>query len=465
MKLILRMRAENHRRLADLLRAAMPSESVAFMLCRRIVSTERTVFLVDQVIEVLRSDYVDRDHDIASVSPLGMARVAQKARESGLVIVMAHLHPMCPDEVEFSQADHLGNQKSFAFFHRRARSPEHIALVWNAPVDRCLGLVYRADGSTQVLDSLVVVDDESWGECVPFRGEWQESTTFSRQALMLGEAGQSRLHRIRLGIVGLGGLGSLISMAAVHHGFKEIALIDDDVIEQSNLPRVVGSGPHDVLSKRSKVDIAATYAISHDPSCRVDKMRTYVEDPTILSNLASLDVIVVCTDNTTSRAFVNQLAHQHLIPVMDLGLEFVVDAATGRVANEVGRVNLMRPGSPCLWCTGHINAKRLAAESVPRGERKRVDSYIRGIDDPQPSMLAFNMEVAARGMQVLTGFLTGLFSTDASTFEMRTFLRRRGSSLSRLVSKVVNHDCIVCGDQGVTSRGDALGMSVTRRAA
>jgi len=465
MKFILRMRAVNHRRLADLLRAAMPSESVAFILCRRIESAERTVFLVDEVVEVLRSDYVMREHDIASVSPLGMARVAQQARQAGQVIVMAHLHPMCPDEVEFSRADHLGNQKSFPFFHRRAQSPEHIALVWNAPVSQCLGLVYRKDGSTQELDSLVVVDDESWRECVLSRNESDDSATFARQALLLGQAGQRQLHSIRLGVVGLGGLGSLISMAAVHHGFREIVLIDDDVLEESNLPRVVGSSPHDVLSKRSKVDIAAAYAAMHDPSCRIERVQTHVEDPAILSNLASLDVIAVCTDNTTSRAFVNQLAQQYLIPAVDSGLEFVVNGETGQVANEVGRINLMRPGSPCLWCTGHLNATRLSAESVPRGERQREGSYIRGIDDPQPSMLAFNMEVAARAAQVLIGFLTGLFSTEANTFELRTFLRRRGGSLSRLVSKVAKPHCIVCGDQGVVGRGGAVAMSMTHRAA
>ena len=52
MHYVLRMRVGHHRRLAALLRAAMPAESVAFLLCRRAPSARGVVFLVDDVIDV-----------------------------------------------------------------------------------------------------------------------------------------------------------------------------------------------------------------------------------------------------------------------------------------------------------------------------------------------------------------------------------------------------------------------------
>ena len=169
MNYVLRMRVGHHRRLAALLRAAMPAESVAFLLCRRAPSADGVVFLVDQVIEVEPSAYAAQAHDIASVAPLAMAHIAQRAAAGNRVIVMAHLHPMTAGGVEFSQADHLGNRRSFGFFHRRVDQPEHIALVWNEAVDECAGLVYLRDGCTGVLSSAVVVDDDHWREFIPGR--------------------------------------------------------------------------------------------------------------------------------------------------------------------------------------------------------------------------------------------------------------------------------------------------------
>lgn len=463
MKYVLRITRYAHRRLADLLREALPAESVAFLLCRREPGSSAVVYLVDDVVAISPAEYMRQDVDIANVSPAAMARVSKLARAGGSVIVMAHLHPGCLRNVEFSPADHRGNARSFRFFHQRVIVDEHIALVFNETIDRCRGLVYRSGGDAVALDSYAVVDDDLWRDLTePSRAGSVE--VFSRQALMLGQAGQQRLSQVRLAVVGLGGLGSVFSMLAVHHGFGGQLLVDDDVVELSNLPRIVGSTHQDVDAQLPKVQIAARYAQGHAPSAEVQGFQTSVEDSSIRPTLITADAIVICTDNTTSRAFLNQLAQQYLIPVLDMGVEFVVNSE-GAVVNEVGRINLMRPSTACLICSGQVDPRRLSAESIPREDRQKDGSYLRGMDDPQPSMMAFNMEVAARGMQVLVGFITGLMVTAADVYESRSFLRRKGGSLSRQVAKRRRDDCIVCGTQGVVGRGSVLPMAVSRRAA
>ena len=91
MKYVLRMLANHHRRLAVLLRAAMPSESVAFLLCRRVQAADVVIYLADEVVEVNVQDYLRQTHDIASVTPLAMASVAKRARGKDRVIVMAQI--------------------------------------------------------------------------------------------------------------------------------------------------------------------------------------------------------------------------------------------------------------------------------------------------------------------------------------------------------------------------------------
>lgn len=458
MNYVLRMRVGHHRRLAALLRAAMPAESVAFLLCRRAPSADGVVFLVDEVIEVGPGAYVCRANDIASVAPLAMARVAQQARAGNRVIVMAHLHPMTADGVEFSQADYLGNRRSFGFFHRRVEQPEHIALVWNATVDQCAGRVYLKDGSAEALNSAVVVDDDHWREFIP--GCQAPKEQFARQAMLLGAAGQRLVGATTFAVIGLGGTGSLASMSLVHHGARRLVLVDDELLAESNLPRVPASAPTDV-KVRSKVNIARSYAMAHAPDIEVAAFMQNVEHELVLPFLVGCDVIVICTDNTTSRAYLNQLAQQYLIPLLDLGLQFSI-GDTGTVANEVGRINLVRPGTPCLWCSGHISSERLAAESVPKAERAREGSYLRGIDDPQPSMLAFNMEVVGRGMQILLGFVTGLFRQAPDAYEQRSFLKPRAGAMVRQVSKVHQAGCPICSEVGCGAERE---MAIRRRAA
>jgi hypothetical protein len=458
MNYVLRMRVEHHRRLAVLLRAAMPHESVAFLLCRRVQGRHRVMYLADEVVEIGLQDYAVRGSDIASVNPLAMARIAQRARAAGRVVAMAHLHPMADRGVGFSTADFIGNRRSFQFFHRRVPQAEHLALVWNAAVDECAGLVYGAGNEPVRLDSVVLVDAERWIDLVAMQVVPVER--FARQAMLLGEAGQLRLARIRVSVIGIGGLGSLASLALIHHGFQLLTLVDDQLIQGTNLPRIPGSVPSDV-GRRSKVDLAADYATAHSANAVVERLVVHVEHPDALAHVVGSDMIILCTDNTTSRAYINQVSQQYLIPVLDLGVQFAIDAV-GNVINEVGRINLVRPGTPCLWCTGHISAETLAAESVPRTERERAGSYLRGFDDPQPSMLAFNMEVVGRGAQILLGFVTGLIPLRDSTYEQRTFLRPKGGAMSRLVAKSHRAGCPACGAMG---QGSDVPMAITRRAA
>ncbi|WP_186830517.1 ThiF family adenylyltransferase [Mitsuaria sp. TWR114] len=445
MRYVLKMRGVHHRRQAALLRAAMPRESVCFLLCRRVGVEDDVIYLVDDIVPVEPTDYIEQAEDIASVSPAAMSSVAKRARADGRVIVMAHLHPMTDRDVHFSHADHVGNARSFAFFHRQAPQPEHVALVWNSAIDECQGLVYGRDRATAVaLDSVVVVDEDRWVEHVHHGASVDRR--FDRQALLLGPEGQHAIARAAFTIVGLGGTGSLASLALIHHGARDMTLVDDDLVDLTNLPRIPASCPKDA-GVRNKAELARDYAIAHAPEATVRAITLNVEDPEVLRALVRSAVVIVCTDNTTSRAFLNQICQQYLIPLLDIGVQFVVDA-NGAVVNEIGRVNLCRPGAPCLWCSGHINAERLAAEAKPRAERDRAGSYLRGFDLPEPSMLAFNMEIVGRAMQVLVGYITGLFSQPPTTFEQRSFLRPKGGMMSRMVAKVNQPGCLFCASVG-----------------
>ena len=62
---------------------------------------------------------------------------------------------------------------------------------------------------------------------------------FSRQILAFGEKGQSAIAHTKVGIVGLGGVGSFVAQMLAYLGVNEFLLVDDDIIEESNLNRLI----------------------------------------------------------------------------------------------------------------------------------------------------------------------------------------------------------------------------------
>src|SRR5206468_2418513 len=128
---------------------------------------------------------------------------------------------------------------------------------------------------------------------------------FARQELALGARGQGELRGIRVGVVGLGGIGSLVSLQLAHLGVGELVLVDGDVVEASNLSRVAGATRDDV-GRTLKVDVAARYAESVGLVRRVERHGAFI-GAQHASLLASCDVIMSCVDRQTPRAMLNRL--------------------------------------------------------------------------------------------------------------------------------------------------------------
>jgi hypothetical protein len=74
---------------------------------------------------------------------------------------------------------------------------------------------------------------------------------YDRQSRLFGDAGQAILSRTRVGLIGLGGAGSIIAELLGRLGVGEFVLADPDKAELSNLPRLVGAAIGDVAPARA----------------------------------------------------------------------------------------------------------------------------------------------------------------------------------------------------------------------
>ncbi|WP_225754657.1 ThiF family adenylyltransferase [Actinotalea sp. Marseille-Q4924] len=127
---------------------------------------------------------------------------------------------------------------------------------------------------------------------------------WSRHLLLpqLGESAQRRLRNARVCVVGAGGLGAPVLLYLAAAGVGRLGVVDDDVVEASNLQRQVLHGVADV--GRPKVDSAADAVRALDPDVEVVTHRLRLEAGTV-DLLADYDLVVDGTDNFPTRYLVN----------------------------------------------------------------------------------------------------------------------------------------------------------------
>jgi molybdopterin/thiamine biosynthesis adenylyltransferase len=178
----------------------------------------------------------------------------------------------------------------------------------------------------------------------------------------LGENSAQVLGRARVAIVGLGGGGSHIAQQLSHLGVGEFVLIDPDVVEDTNLNRLVGATQQDVVKSEAKASVSARVIAGVNPGARIWTEITRWQ--TCATALRSCDVIFGCVDSIAERAQLETTARRYLIPYIDIGMD-VHRISEGFFIG--GQVALSLPGGSCLRCMGIVNDSALEVEAQQYG--------------------------------------------------------------------------------------------------
>lgn len=154
----------------------------------------------------------------------------------------------------------------------------------------------------------------------------------------VGVDGQARLLESRVLVVGAGGLGSPVAMYLAAAGVGTIGIVDDDVVEISNLQRQILHGT-DRLG-RPKAESAAQTLGLLNPDVRVDVHRTRLDASNALDLMAAYDVVVDGTDNFPTRYLIN-----------DTSLHLGTPVVHGSIFRFEGQASVFRPyDGPCYRC-------------------------------------------------------------------------------------------------------------------
>lgn len=119
----------------------------------------------------------------------------------------------------------------------------------------------------------------------------------------IGPEGQRRLRGARVLITGAGGLGSPALLYLAAAGVGTIGIIDDDVVDVSNLQRQVVHGMDDV--GRAKVESAADAVARINPTVTVEQLRTRLTGDNAVDIIGGYDLVMDGADNFATRYVVS----------------------------------------------------------------------------------------------------------------------------------------------------------------
>jgi hypothetical protein len=226
-----------------------------------------------------------------------------------------------------------------------------------------------------------------------------------------GSSAQADLARTRVGIIGLGSVGSIVAEALSRLGVSDIVLIDHDRIEERNLDRTLHAYEQDARRRVHKVTVARrAITRSHTAAdIAVRSLPVSLLKPKATAAALDCDVLISCVDRPWPRWILNTMAYAHLIPVIDGGILARV-TADGRPLHIDWRIHTVGPGRTCLLCLGVLLRSDAALD---RDGLLDDPDYLKGLSPEdrerynRRNVFPFSLSVAAHEVLHLAGMIAG----------------------------------------------------------
>lgn len=417
-----------------------------------------TLIVRDVIIAKDGADYVPGKFGYRALTADFVARTVRRCAQEQLGYLAVHCHHG-DNQVAFSSTDIDSHQRGYPALLDITNGGPVGALVFAQ--NAVAGEIWTRKG-VFALESMEVVGGNRFRlfPSPPKFALGHGLAQYNRQSLLFGDVGQTELQKAKIGIIGLGGAGSLLSEWLAHLGVGEIVGVDFDKVEPTNRPRLVGATAWDAqewLWKRRtpwlrrvgkclsnyKVHVAKRVALKANSRCRYTAIVGDITHRHVAEQLKDADYLFLCADSAQSRLVFNALIHQYLIPGIQVGVKVPVEATTGVVGDvfSVARPVLPFTGGGCLLCNGLIPPASLQDEASSPDEKKN-QRYVADDAVQAPSVITLNALACAQAANDFLFSFLGLQNASAVAGYLMHFARERRW---RTVQCGANAICLHCG--------------------
>ncbi|MCZ6652356.1 MAG: ThiF family adenylyltransferase [Planctomycetota bacterium] len=429
---------------------------MAFGLAYQATTGEGTLFLVNELILPDKADLSEQSAGGVCPTRQFQSYVYFRAQQTGTSIVEFHTHPGA-GVPRFSGIDEAYAHPNAEYIGRKLReSATLVMIVGNNRFDSFDGVVYdRQLQQFRQLDRLEFLGRPS--EIRPI-GEAAHQPSdgrggmFDRQQRIPGW-NQLCLERERVGIFGGGGNGAtlfetLIGIGVGRQGF--IVMVDDDLIEESNLPRI----PYAFTEHTGtpKVAVAVQYAGRKSPSTPVFAFPCRFNEQPVLDRMKMATVLFYCGDNDGGRKEANAFAVQYCIPLIEMGCDIQV---TEKTVIAGGQVRVVLPGqNACLVCCRGFDPSQAAIDQMDDASRagRAARGYVEGTRaSATPSVANLNVLTAQFAVSQFLALVNG------DTFAQWDYLHFDQFTGRTITARTTRCDgCPLCGHMGCLAKGDVM---------
>ena len=371
------------------------------------------------------TDYVPGRRGYRMLTPRFVADCARRCRDSGLAYLAVHNHGGV-DSVAFSRDDLGSHERGYPALLDILKGPPVGALVF-AKCAAAADLWLRNGNRLPLRECRVV--GRSVDRLYPSRGTapvYATNSVYDRQVGLLTDVGQTLLHRTKVGVIGVGGVGSWLVANLAHLGVGHIVIADPERIEDTNLSRVLGATrvhARTLLTSRGgwlrrvgqrlatrKVAIARRVAKRANPNIIIDCLASDIVNDVTARQFSDCDYVFLAADTHQARCVFNALVHQFLIPGMQVGTRIRRDKTTCKLDAIYVNVRPVTPDFGCLWCADLIDPGQLQLEAMSERERER-HNYIEG--EPATSVVTLNSVGVGLAVNDFLLAWTGLLPTNS----------------------------------------------------
>lgn len=388
-----------------------------------------------------------------------------RCRNERLAYLAVHNHGGT-DSVSFSDDDTRSHERGYPALLDIGRGVPVGALVFAQGA--VAGDIWLSHDRRVRLASARVIGPR-WETLTPgltLAGDETGDPQYHRQSLLFGQVGQTILRHLRVGIIGAGGVGSVLVELLGRLGVGHLVVVDPDRVELTNLPRLVGASPWDakaVFTKEGrpewlrrlgmqlstqKVRLAERVARRANPTITFEPIFGDFLRPEAARVFIDCDYLFLAADPMPVRHLFNSMVQQYAIPGVQVGSKVRVKQDTGQVVEVYSAVRPVAPGTGCLWCNGFIPPDKLQEHALSPEERRR-QRYVNDPNVEAPSVMTLNATAAALAANDFLFTVTGLTLDTAAMDYVRFRPRERDITFDVPRS---DPNCLECGAR--RARGD-----------
>ncbi len=350
-------------------------EEAGFLICGYALVENRDVLLAREWIPVPEDQKVRRGRYGLEWTPAFSASVLARADALHASVVLIHSHGKSSNP-GLSGDDRDTAQRILSGFSRLLGRPCGSVVLGRAAA---AGMFLRDGEPVGKLSLLRVVQAplELWYPTVTAEPH-RVRRRLDRQNRAIGPIADARLASASVAVVGVCGGGSHVCQQLAHQGVGRIVPIDDELVEEVNLGRMIGAIPSDV-DRTPKTAVMRRMVEAIDPDIRVEEVRGRFPEGKTLAALKSVDLVIACVDSFLAREQLNAFCRRHHLPLIDVGMN--IKSKGEQLERGEGQTVVVLPDSSCLRCTSLLSDAVLEREKRDVG-RHAYDPPARQRYDP-----------------------------------------------------------------------------------